>query len=82
MLNFHSVSGQGSASETFRETYPKLKLVRHGAGIQSLQIGVRHDKLDIFDALLKHVVHRVATTTSNTDHLDDGFMMLWYFKFV
>src|SRR5690606_20245298 len=51
-----------AATESFGQLNTDLQLIRHGAVVQRLRIGIAHNELDIFDALLVHVIHRVATS--------------------
>jgi hypothetical protein len=53
-----------------------LKLGRNRAGHQGLRICIADDKLNILDALVKHVIDGVAATTTHTNHLDDRLVVL------
>ncbi len=58
--------GIGATAETFGEIYTELQLMLYGTAIKRLQVGVGHNKLNIFDALLVHVVHRIASAAAHT----------------
>ena len=61
------------------ERCPQLNTQRDWAVLQGLGIGIAHHKTNIFYPLMIHVVHCVATTSSNTDYLNDcpgGFFQI------
>ena len=56
--------------------------MRNRAAVQRLHISISNHKLDILDALLIHVVHCIATSTTNTNYFNNRLMMFWEIKFV
>jgi hypothetical protein len=52
--------------------WSQLYFVGHGTVCNSLCIGITDDKIHALYALVEHMVHRIAPTTSNAYHLDDG----------
>ena len=56
----------------FRQKRTQLQTIPDQIALQSLVIGIANQKVHVLDAFLKHVIHRVASCTSDTDNLDDG----------
>src|SRR5690606_24788604 len=70
----------GAGSQTLREMRPQLYFVGHGAVCNRLCVGIANDEVHPVDVLAEHVVHRVATTATNANDLDDGGFFLWKIK--
>jgi hypothetical protein len=49
--------------------------------VKRLIIRIADNKLDIFDALLVHVVHRIASSPADADHLDDRLVLAMFGDF-
>src|SRR6185369_8675280 len=60
-----------SAAKSFGKVCSDLKLIGNRAAVQRLVVGVAYDKLNILDALFVHMVHRIASSPADSDHLDD-----------
>ena len=51
------------------------------AALQRLRVGIGGDEIDALHLLRQHVLYRVAATTANADHLDDGALGCTVYQF-
>ena len=65
----------GAAAEAARDLRAELDLAHRFVVGQRLGIGIGGDELDASEARLDHGVECVAAAPTDTDHLDDGFLM-------
>ena len=53
----------------------ELYLNRHFAAFESLVVGIGNDKIHILDALVVHVVYRIAAAAAHADHFYDILLL-------
>ncbi len=65
--------GAVAGSKTFGT---QLQVLGYGRVVQGLRVGVAEHKRHVVDAFTVHVVHGVATATTDSDDLDDALLFV------
>src|SRR6185295_12759613 len=60
--------GIGASAESFSQTTAELDLDRRARTLQRLQISIRNEKFNAFDAGFDHAIDSVAATAADADH--------------
>lgn len=72
--------GVGSGTESFCKRKAQLYLVLNGTGIECLSICIADHEIHSFDAFFEHMVHGIASASTNTDHFDGGILVFGHIE--